>query len=201
MKKPLIYPIFFMVIVTAVFIVVLATFNYITADTIKFNNENELRYKILYVFNIIPENEAPKEIEETFKKRVTEKKFGDIAGYALIDGSEEVAYAVPINGPGLWGSITGYIGLNKDYTEIIGIEFVTQSETPGLGGRISEDDYKKQFRNLVIKETGGEDYIISKPQPGGNIDAISGATQTSAAVVKFINDDLREFFKTVEVNN
>lgn len=201
MKKPLIYPIFFMVIVTAVFIVVLATFNYITADTIKFNNENELRYKILYVFNIIPENEEPKIIEETFNKRVLEKKFGDITGYALMDDSEEVAYAVPVNGPGLWGSITGYIGLNKDYTEIIGIEFVTQSETPGLGGRISEEDYKKQFRNLVIKETGGEDYIISKPQPGGNIDAISGATQTSAAVVKFINDDLREFFKTMEVDN
>lgn len=193
MKKPLIYPIFFMVIVTAVFIVVLATFNYITIDTIKFNNENELRHKILYVFNIIPDNEDPKIIEETFNKRVIEKKFGDITGYALINGSEEVAYAVPVNGPGLWGSITGYIGLNKDYTEIIGIEFVTQSETPGLGGRISEEDYKKQFRNLVIKETGGEDYI--------NIDAISGATQTSTAVMKFINDDLREFFKTVEVSN
>lgn len=201
MKKPLVYPVIFMVVVTAVFVSVLATFNYLTANTIKFNKENELRQKILYVFDILPEGEDPNEIESIFNSRVIEKKFGDISGFALMDNNEEVAYAIPINGPGLWGSITGYLGLNKDFTKTIGIEFVTQSETPGLGGRISEEDFKKQFRNIDITSPVNGNYIISRPGSGGNIDAISGATQTSTAVVKFINEDLTVFFNAVEVSN
>jgi Na+-transporting NADH:ubiquinone oxidoreductase subunit C len=200
MKKPLIYPVVFMTIVTAVFVATLAGFNHITAETIKFNNENELRQKILYVFDILPEGDDPKEIEAIFNERIVEKKFEDISGYAIMDGNNEVSYAIPINGPGLWGSITGYLGLNKDFTRTIGIEFVTQSETPGLGGRISEEDYKKQFRDIDITTPVNGAYIISRPGTGGNIDAISGATQTSSAVIKFINEDLVEFFNTVEVD-
>lgn len=200
MKKPFFYPVIYMVIVTAVFIAILATFNYLTADTINFNNENEIKSKILYIFNILPDNENPKQIENIFDQKIKAKSFNKISGYALIENNEEVAYAIPINGPGLWGSITGYIGLNKDFTKITGIDFVTQSETPGLGGRISESEFKEQFREIDIKEPINGSYIISRPQPNGNIDAISGATQTSAAVVKFINEDLNEFFNTVEVN-
>ncbi|MEL7647596.1 MAG: FMN-binding protein [Sedimentibacter sp.] len=201
MKKPLLYPVVFMTAVTAVFISVLAAFNQVTANTVKFNNENELRHKILYVFDILPERDDPKESEEIFNNRIAEKNFGNITGYAFMDGNEEKAYAIPISGPGLWGSITGYLGLNKDFTRIIGIEFITQTETPGLGGRISEDDYKKQYRSIDITSPVNGNYIISRPGKGGNVDAISGATQTSAAVVKFINEDLAEFFKTVEVSN
>lgn len=201
MKKPLIYPVVFMVVVTAVFVAILATFNFVTANTIRFNNENELRQKVLYVFDILPESEDPKEIESIFNARIVEKKFGEISGYALVDNNEEMAYAIPINGPGLWGSITGYLGLNRDFTKTIGIEFVSQSETPGLGGRISEEEYKQQFRDIDITSPLDGNYIISRPNAGGNIDAISGATQTSVAVVKFINEDLTEFFNAVEVSN
>ncbi|MDF2948268.1 MAG: sodium-translocating NADH-quinone reductase subunit, partial [Sedimentibacter sp.] len=101
---------------------------------------------------------------------------------------------------GLWGSITGYLGLNREFTKTIGIEFVTQSETPGLGGRISEEDYKKQFRDIDVTTPVNGAYIISRPGTGGNIDAISGATQTSSAVIKFINEDLIEFFNEMEVD-
>lgn len=199
MKKPFLYPVLFMVIITAIFVAILATFNHITLNTIAFNNENELRHKILYVFDILPESKDSKEIQEIFNSRVAEKKFGSTTIYALMDGSEEISYAVPIEGAGLWGSITGYIGLNKDFTKTIGIEFVTQSETPGLGGRISEDFYKEQFRNIDITNSSNGNYIISRPQQGGNIDAISGATQTSAAVVNIVNEDLHEFFSNTEV--
>jgi Na+-transporting NADH:ubiquinone oxidoreductase subunit C len=199
MKKPFLYPVLFMMITTAIFVAVLAAFNDATANTISFNNENELRQKILYVFDILPESNNSKEIQEIFNSRVVEKKFGDMDGYALMDGNEEISYAVPIDGAGLWGSITGYVGLSKDFTKTIGIEFVTQSETPGLGGRISEDFYKEQFRNINITNAIDGNYIISKPQQGGNIDAISGATQTSAAVVKIVNEDLHELFNAMEV--
>jgi Na+-transporting NADH:ubiquinone oxidoreductase subunit C len=197
MKNSFIYPIIFMALVTAVFITVLAGLNYVTADTIAFNQQNQLRQKILYIFDMVPDGGTDKDIERVFNENVIEKQWGDLKGYALVEGGQEIGYAVPINGAGLWGSITGYVGLNKDYTEIIGIEFVTQSETPGLGGRISENSYKDQYRGIDISGKT-DNFIISSPQPGSNIDAIAGATQTSAAVVKIVNENLKAFLEEVE---
>lgn len=197
MKNSFIYPIIFMMAVTAVFISVLAGLNFVTADTISFNQESQLQQKILYIFDILPEGGMEKDIERVFNESVIEKEWGELRGYALIQGGKETAYAIPINGAGLWGSIIGYIGLSADYSEIIGIEFVTQNETPGLGGRISEDSYKEQFRGIDISGKT-ENFIISSPEPGSNVDAIAGATQTSNAVVKLINDDIKLFLQEVE---
>ncbi len=197
MKNSFIYPIIFMMAVTAVFIAVLAGLNYVTEDTIEFNQESELQRKILYIFDILPKDGAEEDVERLFNENVIEKEWGELRGYALTQGGQETAYAVPINGPGLWGSIIGYIGLNTNYTEIIGIEFVTQSETPGLGGRISEDSYKEQFRGIDISGKMDE-FIVSSPEPNSNVDAIAGATQTSAAVVKLINEDIKLFLREVK---
>lgn len=197
MKNSFIYPIIFMALVTAVFITVLAGLNYVTADTIAFNQQNQLRQKIFYIFDMVPDGGTDKDIERVFNENVIEKQWGDLKGYALVEGGQEIGYAVPINGAGLWGSITGYVGLNKDYTEIIGIEFVTQSETPGLGGRISENSYKDQYRGIDISGKT-DNFIISSPQPDSNVDAIAGATQTSAAVVKIVNENIKLFFREVE---
>lgn len=197
MKNSFFYPILFMVAVTAVFMAVLAGLNFVTADTISYNQESELQQKILYIFDILPKDGTDKDIERVFNDSIIEKQWGELRGYALTQGGQETAYAVPINGAGLWGSIIGYIGLNTEYTEIIGIEFVTQSETPGLGGRISEDSYKEQFRSIDISSKT-ENFIISSPEPNSNVDAIAGATQTSTAVVKLINEDIKLFLQEVD---
>jgi len=199
MKKSLAYPIIYMTVITAIFIAVLATFNYVTADTIAFNKESELRHKVLYIFDILPKNENSQEIEKIFNERVILKQIGTKEIYVLMEGSSEIAYAIPISGAGLWGSITGFVGLNQDLTKIIGIEFVSQSETPGLGGRISEPFYKEQYRNIDISGAENNNFIIYTPQADSNVDAIAGATQTSSAVVKLINEDLQEFFHEMEV--
>lgn len=197
MKNSFFYPIIFMAAVTAVFIAVLAGLNYAAADTISFNQESDLQKKILYIFDILPEDGSDKDIERVFNENVIDKQWGVLEGYALVQGGAERAYAVPIEGAGLWGSIIGYLGLNADYTVIIGIDFVAQSETPGLGGRISEELYKGQFRAIDISGKT-ENFIISSPEPGSNVDAIAGATQTSTAVVNIINEGLSVFLGEVE---
>lgn len=188
MKNSFIYPIVFMMVVTVVFIAILASFNFMMADTIAFNQQSELRQKILYIFDILPENDDPQEIKSIFDERVSRKNVNNTDVYVLTEGGSEVAYAVPVDGPGLWGKITGYVGLNKDYTKIIGIEFVTQSETPGLGGRIAENSYKEQYRNIDIQGISNGSYL-------DGVDAIAGATQTSAAVVKLVNEGLELFLE------
>lgn len=195
MKKSFSYPIIFMVVLTAIFTFVLAFLNYSTAERIAFNQETELWQKILYVFDIPVEDNAPETIKEVFNQYIEEEEVdGDII-YSLRDGDEVVGYAFPARGAGLWGSIEAYVAVRADYSEIIGLEFISHSETPGLGGRISESDFKEQFRDLNLDASKDGNYIVYRPAPGGNADAIAGATLTSKSVSNFLNEDIVDFIK------
>lgn len=197
MKKTFAYPIVFMAIVTIVFTSILGFLNYSTAEKIESNEETELRKKILYVLDIETKSGDSEEIKKIFDDEIEETKVDDDIIYTVRTNNEAVAYAFPVRGAGLWGSILGYVGITADYSEIIGIDFISHSETPGLGGRIEEEPYKEQFRGLELNDDGTE-YIIYKPASGGNVDAISGATLTSQSVSNFLNVDIEKFIKTWE---
>ena len=192
-KKSFIYPIIFMSVITAIFTFVLAYLNFSTAERIEFLQGNELRRKILYVFDISTSSDDPEEIEEVFNKLVQEDNSYDPPVYYTVENGEITAYAIPADGPGLWGSIDAYIGISADFEEVLGLEFITHSETPGLGGRISEDEFLNQFRSLNIASPTNEQYIIFNPAPGGNVDAIAGATLTSQSVRDLLNVDIHNF--------
>ena len=71
-------------------------------------------------------------------------------------------------------------------------------ETPGLGNRIAEPKFEDQFKGLEI--TPRVEYIKNrKPEKPNQIQAITGATISSDAVVKNINNAvarvLRDFPK------
>ncbi|MDE5682291.1 MAG: FMN-binding protein, partial [Mailhella sp.] len=53
-------------------------------------------------------------------------------------------------------------------------------ETPGLGSRVSEESFTKQFK--------GKPYAVALKNQGGEIDAISGATVSSNGTVLAVND-------------
>ena len=193
-KKSLAYPIIFMTALTALTVLILAILNQSTLAKVQENENLELMRKILYVFDMYEEGvTSDEEVTKIFEEKIeTEKDSQDREVYALMEGGNPVAYAVPFDGPGLWGSITGYIGVDADVQSVTGVEFITQSETPGLGGRISEAPYKEQFRGVDI--SGASDkFVINKPATGGNIDAVTGATQTSTFVQNMINEDLKLF--------
>lgn len=197
-KKSFIYPVVFMIILTGILTFLLAVINEVSLPVIEFNQEIELKQKILYVFDILPENATDKEIDKVFTDNIKEEKYKDNTLYTLEKDGKAVAYAVPFDGPGLWGSINGYLGINADLKTATGIEFIKQDETPGLGGRISEPEYKEQFRNLDISDASSGEIIINRPAPGGNVDAITGATQTSTFVANMLNDDVMAFIKAKE---
>lgn len=192
-QKSLSYPIIFMITITAITVLLLAFLNQTTLARVQENQELDLRRKVLYVFDLYEEETTTDdEVSQIFDERIEETTDSeDRVIYALMENEEPVAYAVPFNGPGLWGSITGYIGVDSDIETITGIEFIEQNETPGLGGRISETPYKEQFRGVAIPEAG--DFIVNRPAEGGNVDAVTGATQTSTYVQNMINEDLGKF--------
>jgi len=192
-KSRFLYPILFTLVITAVTIFLLAGINYLTTDAIAMNEETTLRSTILYVFNIdYPAGDADK-IEEIFNELIKSKQVGGKTIYYLEEGDEIVGYAFPVNGVALWGSVKAYVAISADYREIIGIDFVSHSETPGLGGRISENWFKEQFRGLKLDDSKDGEYIIYRPAPGGNVDSISGATLTSKAIRDLLNSGIHEF--------
>ena len=196
MKKTFSFPIIFMVVITAFFTFILAFLNYSTADRIAFNQELELSEKLLYIFDIEPLSKDPKDINQAFMDNIGSIPFEGEELYVYYGANEEIlGYAVPIDGSGLWGSIEGYVGISADYSKMLGLEFISHSETPGLGGRISEDWYKEQFRGIDLTKTTDGNYVIYKPAAGGNVDAIAGATLTSKSVSNLLNKDLEEFIK------
>ena len=202
MKKSFGFPILFMAILTAVFTFVLSFLNFSTADRVEFNEKTELREKILYTFDIDAPTDDPEATAKIFDEKIEEIKVSNGEEdenpiYIHKENGETIGYAIPVRGSGLWGSILGYVGISADYSEIIGIDFISHSETPGLGGRIEEEPYKIQFRGLEITDTQ-EDYIIYRPASGGNVDAISGATLTSKSVSNFLNEDIENFINTWE---
>jgi Na+-transporting NADH:ubiquinone oxidoreductase subunit C len=119
-------------------------------------------------------------------------------------GAEEaVGYAFAVWGVGFWARIDGYLAVTPDLGEVIGLVIVRHSETPGLGGRITEKAWRDAFRGLRVAPPagGGRLLYVGGPRPAGpddprhrrRVDAITGATGTSAAMERLLNERLAEF--------
>ena len=87
-----------------------------------------------------------------------------------------------------------FICLEPDMETLKGIEVLDHSETPGLGGRITEDQFKKQFAGKKLRPN--ITIVRGKKAVGANeVDAITGATNTSRGIESFINDAMKEFWE------
>jgi len=58
-------------------------------------------------------------------------------------------------------------------------------ETPGMGAKIVEPAFRDQFTNVAIAD-------LQLSSKGGKIDAISGATISSKAVISGLNGQIEE---------
>ncbi len=87
-----------------------------------------------------------------------------------------------------------FICVEPDMETLKGIEVLDHSETPGLGGRITEDQFKKQF---VGKKLRPKILVVKgRTTEGANeVDAITGATNTSRGIESFINDAMKAFWE------
>ncbi len=194
----------YMFLITLFFASLVSTVKLLSERKIEFNQAIKLQRIILQVLNIPTEERMAKEdFSRIFKNRVKEI---DVEGRPLYVGYEEdgrtiQGYAFPVGGPGFWGPIQGMVGITPDATKVLGIAFFKHSETPGLGGRITETWFLDQFKDLPLYPIEGNQNIFYLGGPAGTgkaaneLDAITGATNTSSAVEAFLNQDLDYFLK------
>lgn len=193
-KKKILFPVLFMVLLTAVYTFVLAFINESSIDIIEAQEALIQQKSVLYVFNI-DHDDTQEMVNTLYDEKLDAVETEDMTYYILEEDNAIKGYAFPFTGKGLWGSISGYIALTPDFNTILGLDFTAHSETPGLGGRIDEDWFKDQFRNLDVSNTPA---VVFRPSEGGNVDAITGATLTSKSVSVIINTfvpDIIDFAK------
>jgi electron transport complex protein RnfG len=124
----------------------------------------------------------------------------DSDGPVIYRGSaagQTLGYAVRLETQGYGGTITMLVGLSEDAETIRGISIVEQVETPGLGGNITRDEFREQFEGLDA--SAQISYVKNiEPDPAANeIQALSGATITSSAIVSGINGQLDQARETI----
>jgi electron transport complex protein RnfG len=105
------------------------------------------------------------------------------------DDGKLIGYVFLTKGKGYSSIIEIMLGLDSQF-KVAGLKIVSQTETPGLGTRIMENSFLQQF----IGKAGQE---IALKKDAGEIDAITGATISSRAVTKTINNAIEKLKKTV----
>ena len=108
-------------------------------------------------------------------------------------------YILPLAGKGLWGGIGGYLALNEDKNTIWGVNFNHEGETPGLGAKIVEKEFRSQFENHHIRNAEGEVVSVAVLKKGKlaegkeQVDAVSGATITSEGVSTMLAEEMKNY--------
>ncbi|MDN5341636.1 FMN-binding protein [Oceanotoga sp. DSM 15011] len=195
------YTIIFTFIVSFIFVFVLALANELTKEQIVKNQQLFERKAVLNAFGIIYENDD--EAFEKYEDTIKIEKYNDEILYEY-EKNDEKFYGFKFTGNGLWGTITGILAVNSDVSQILGIDFISHNETPGLGGRIEEEWFKDQFKNEKIINNnikvivGGGEGDLDKEN--SEIDSITGATRTSESVQKITNDTIYKIKTILGVN-
>ncbi len=173
-----IFPVLFMALITILCIAPVSALFLSTKERVQLNESLFLKRAVLYAAGIeIPE--TPSEVDGVFSSRIeTVGKDPDHADYFKVLAESGVidGYVLPVRGPGLWGTIEAVVGFDTELKTYTGVEFTDQNETPGLGGRITEDWFKEQFRG---KEPPFDLVPEGTAEGNSEVDAITGATRTS----------------------
>ncbi|HKL59891.1 MAG TPA: FMN-binding protein [Sphaerochaeta sp.] len=168
--KKRIYPLFFMFAVT-VFCILITSGLYLTTLDRAIANELSFTRRAILDAGGLEYTATTEGIEKAYTEKIQVEE-----GYYTADSAEGKRYILPMQGPGLWGTIAIMVGLEEDLTTFSGLAIVSQNETPGLGARIEEPWFTAQFEGKKSPFTLVNEGTAQKPN---EVDAITGATRTS----------------------
>jgi electron transport complex protein RnfG len=130
-------------------------------------------------------------------QKVSNNETSDI--YACFDANQSlIGFAIPAQGMGYQDTIDLLYGYSIRAQSIQGLVVLQSRETPGLGGKIESSAFLQNFNgielDLTSTDTKGQQLLeLIKNTPKTHprqIDAITGATISSRAVVTILNRSL-----------
>lgn len=131
---------------------------------------------------------------------------GNLHVFTATAKNGEKAYVIPMVGRGLWGGLWGYLAINEAKDKIIGAYFYHESETAGLGARIGEPEFQKEFRGMSLYGIDGTSIAVvkngaAKDPKASQVDGITGATLTSNGVSNMLRDGLKAYESFLKVQD
>ncbi|OYD16307.1 hypothetical protein CH330_03250 [candidate division WOR-3 bacterium JGI_Cruoil_03_51_56] len=115
----------------------------------------------------------------------------DTLWYGLDKNGNKVGIVIKVTPRGYGGTVETLVGLNME-KKVTGIRIASPAEglheTPGLGLKSRNPDFRNQFKGKTATE-------IRLKRDGGTIDAISAATITSRAVTEGVRKGIEKYSK------
>ncbi|MEW6096504.1 MAG: RnfABCDGE type electron transport complex subunit G [bacterium] len=167
-----------LMIVSMIGATILATTNFVTAPKIE---EVEKEAKLKARQTVLPSATEFKEFKE---------KKGFFKG--LNSDGELVGYVLSCMAEGYGGGFWVMAGIDKNF-KIVEINVLTNKETPGLGNKIEDDEFRNQFKGKGVENLE----VVKTPPFEGKIQAITGATISSKAVTEAVKEGLEELERII----
>ena len=136
--------------------------------------ENRRRAREEAVFSVLPGIDDYRTLE---KEELTFYEGLDKKG-------EPVGVAVLRSGPGFEGEpVEIMVGTDPKTGRIYSIRILEHSETPGLGARITEEEFLQHFREMPF---GNYSVVHRPPETKTEVQSITGATISSEVVTEIV---------------
>jgi Na+-translocating ferredoxin:NAD+ oxidoreductase subunit G len=155
------------------------------SDTIAANKLNETLEQVPAL--IWDEAPAPESVQIT-PGTLNVSKDGQASSYTLYRVAQDdvvAGWVVKASGQGYADKLEVLVGVDADVQKITGLFVLEQKETPGLGNKIIEPQWRGQF---IGKGTDTPlEVIKGKGEGPATIDAITGATISSRSITNIVN--------------
>ncbi|SDB57114.1 Na+-transporting NADH:ubiquinone oxidoreductase subunit C [Desulfonatronum thiosulfatophilum] len=210
-KDSITYVLGFMLVITVFFGTGVSLVHHGTKDMLARNEQLHRNRTIAQAFNLdVPGRDAEafaqavQEHVREFSLRTPDRTWAVFERVTEHDDeSRDIGFI--FQGRGVWDIIRGVIVLNPDLNTVLNLRIMEQAETPGLGGRIEEEGFLAQFQGLRIDWERQPDRRVilatgMDPDAEGRVDAITGATGTSRALIEMLNNELHEFRLAYQAN-
>jgi RnfABCDGE-type electron transport complex G subunit len=161
------------------------------APVIEKNNQIKYMKSVLDVFGVSYDALNQDSVISTYKESIEEK---DIEGLKIFSEKKSGQTAISCTGGGFQAQITLLVALKDN--SITGFKVLDQTETPGLGARITEENFQKSF---IGKRVDNGIKLVKTGNAGETeFDAITGATETSKAVQRILNNGFSKYFELMK---
>ena len=214
-------------LITAIPCTILLALYFVTAPRIAEYHEIKLKKSVLDIFSIPYRTEEKqffglklkkvdkKDVKNVFEKSITVetitgqnngqteegKRVKELFMYYKDEELQGIGFIATRLGYGFnkAADISLFICVSPDLETVKGIEVLDHAETPGLGGRMTEDEFKRQFVGKKLKPkisiVRGKERVESN-----EVHAITGASYTSKGIENIINEAMKIFWREMEAD-
>ena len=203
-KKSPAYVLGFMAAICLVFGTGISVVNYATQGLLAKNAARHQNRVLCLAFQLDVAGTSAEAYQQAVDAAIRTSVVGGRTVYECVaPGKEGVGFVA--GGMGFWDRIECVVVLSPDLQKILNVQVLEQKETPGLGARIEEPWFTDQFKGLALawNDPQGQRVLVGAnpaPNAANEVDAITGATQTSMALMRFFNEELDAFRAAYSAN-